>query len=251
MPEDYFDHKRKELYAEHEEMLFKLAMMEYAEEHGQELAARAEELERNNDHALTPETLRKFNKIIDRMFFRKRLGNLSRGATRFLPRVAAAIAIIAILFSTLVMSVEAVRVSTLNFLINVQNGYTSIHQDPSGSGSLSGDITLTNTYMPSYIPEGYSVSALNNGKSFMIITYENDMGHIIYFQEYSGSGANIDTEEAEKIESVKVNGQEGMLVEKDGIFSVTWKLNDRFFVVATEISADESVRIAESVIFIK
>lgn len=246
MPDPYLELKREQLYAEHEETLFKLAMLEYAAARGQEWADREKELERDGEYAVTPRARRGFNKAMDRAFSRKRVNIAFQTTAKVFPKVAAVFLIGLVVLGGLVLSVEAVRVKTLTFLINVQDGFGSIggHQEDPRQG-----ITLRKTYAPTYIPEEYTLSSVNGSVSKSVV-YLNDDGLPIAFEEYSeNAAANIDTENA-LVQEIQIGGQPGLSIEKEDMFTVIWNGTDRVFLVMTKISMEETVKIAESVEYI-
>ena len=61
----------------------------------------------------------------------------------------------------------------------------------------------------------------------------------------------IDTEQADYIETIKISDMDCMLVEKDGIFTLAWDNDDGYFVLLTNISKEETIRIASSIKKIK
>lgn len=109
--------------------------------------------------------------------------------------------------------------------------------------------------MPQFIPEGYTISNLTEGKDVKTIQYSNTENSMIMFQQYGEeSGINIDTEDADVISNVTVQETEGMLVVKGDVVTVAWS-NDYYifllYVYQGDLSNEEVLKIAESVIFIK
>jgi hypothetical protein len=239
-----FEDTRAKIYADHEDDLFRLAMMEYAEAHGRELAIREKELDADEVSGPSASARKIFQKTMRRAFFSRGLRSFSHTAAKVLSKVAVVFLIVSAVFGALMMTVDAVRVGTLNFLINLQEGYTELR--PSGTQD---DIFLTNTYAPNYIPAGFRLTSLTNGEESFFAVFESDSGKAVYFHMYSGSsGTNIDTENA-KISTIMIQNHEGKLIEKNGMYSIVWEMDGLMFIVGTDTSYEEAVRIAESVTY--
>jgi hypothetical protein len=104
--------------------------------------------------------------------------------------------------------------------------------------------------MPSYIPEGYEVQSATSNKMYKRIVYTmpSNGDKLIVFTEYEESNdLNIDTEDADYVEKVTVNGSEVTLTTKDGMTNIVWSAGNNIFNIYGTIPADEIVRIAESV----
>lgn len=114
------------------------------------------------------------------------------------------------------------------------------------SGSFGG-MPLDGGYLPAYVPKGYSTSFFSDSLDTVHITNKDADGHIIYFLRYTGNaGANVDTENA-TITPITINGYEGIFIEKDGIYSIVWDIGEYSFYVCSNISKEETLRIAERV----
>jgi hypothetical protein len=251
MSNNFFENKRKQIYSDYEDMLFRLAMMKYAEKQGQELTLREEELNREGQVGPSVKEKQKYDKVLRRALFRGRIKSVSRVVSKALGKVAVVFLIVSMLFGTLLVTVEAVRIKTLNFLINIQEGFTEVKPDSQSTSSQSNGISLANTYSPDYIPTGFVISALNNGSDSLFCVFGNESGNTIYFHVYMGSsGTNVDTEDA-TLEQITIQGEEGMLIKKGNMTTIVWDIADVVFVVGADISEEETMRVAESVTYKK
>ncbi len=94
-------------------------------------------------------------------------------------RVLAVIAAVVILFS-LAMSVTAVRDAALGFFVEFFEDHSVISPD---KGADKKPKTLTEVYVPSYVPEGYEIDSEDRSKSHCNIYWKNqDNGYIDYMQ---------------------------------------------------------------------
>lgn len=78
---------------------------------------------------------------------------------------------------------------------------------------------------------------------------------IIQFQQSIGDWhINVDTEDANRVEKISIQGHEGLLVEKNGLITVVWSDQSNIFTVISDsetLKSEDTVRIAESVTLIK
>ena len=107
-------------------------------------------------------------------------------------------------------------------------------------------------YYPSYIPEGYEFDEVIGGTLVRNVYYQSLHGDLLLFSEYGDtSSTRLDTENAD-VKFVMINGNPGMLVEKNGRSTVTWSENDRYFVLSADnMSGDSVMIIADSIVRIK
>jgi len=164
-------------------------------------------------------------------------------------RIAVVVFILAIVFALVFATVPSFRVQILNFLLTFDKDYTAIKLGEDGGNTNAG---FRNTYAPTYIPEGFWIKEISNMGESKIITYINDEGEYIDFWDLDLSmTANIDTENADIIKSIAINGEDGIFVLKKEGISISWSNNEKIFIITAYISEDEIIKIAESVKFIK
>lgn len=239
------------------ELKLKLAMTLYAEYEGKQLLKENEALKNDPFYQPSEEAMNKFKKLLNRHYFLKKASNLLSSPFRNLNRVAAAFSIIFILFLTSVFTVQAVRVKVLNLFISMQDKYTEIRVTPKEDSVIGNNLYVNwdNAYAPTDIPEGYRIQNLINGKNFKSIEYGNKNQDIIQFQQSIGDWhINVDTEDANRVEKISIQGHEGLLVEKNGLITVVWSDQSNIFTVISDsetLKSEDTVRIAESVTLIK
>ncbi|ADY54475.1 hypothetical protein Sgly_0104 [Syntrophobotulus glycolicus DSM 8271] len=246
---------RDKLTDEYEEALIKLAMASYAEHEGKILMQQNEELKNDPVYQPTTEAKRKFKKILNRQYYKQKTKNCFQASYRYLNKAAIIFLFIIILLSISVVTIEAVRIKVLNLFINMQEKYTEIRLEDRGGENIAGNniyINWDNAYAPTDIPLGYSISNLLNNKSFKTIEYTNDNNGIIIFQQFDDDViSNVDTENADSIEKIKIQGHEGLFVNKDGKQTITWGNDTYIFSITTNLQKEDIIKIAESVNLIK
>lgn len=246
---------KEKRFEEYEDSFWRLAMMGYAEQEGVNFIKEKEELIKNPSYQPSPNAIKNFKKMLGATFRKKNTKLIMKGAYKALNKVAVITFICTILFSATVVSVEAFRIQVLNFLISFEKEYTSIKLDSENMSNIIGDnlyMTWHDSYVPTYIPEGYRISGLNYASDYKIISYINSENKRITFAEFDASmESNVDTENASQIRSITINGNEGLLVVKDSQITIAWSASTRMLVLNTQLDVDSSIQIAESVIFNK
>ena len=166
-------------------------------------------------------------------------------------RMVATAAIVLLVVSATLMSVEASRVRIINAFLDWQEGHVNI--DYSGMTSIPSIPTeKTEIITPDYIPDGFIEKETQVYGAITDIVYVDADGVKISFS-YSpaeGTTATIDTE-YHNYELVDINGAEGHLfIAHDLTISgntIYWALDGTLFELTGHIDHNELVKIAESV----
>ncbi|MFA7079172.1 MAG: DUF4367 domain-containing protein [Syntrophomonas sp.] len=251
------------LREEYEEALIKLAMSSFAEREGQRLMQENEALKNDPFYQPSAEADRKFKRTMNR-YYKQKTKNFMQTSYQHFNKVAIVFLISIILLATSTLAVEAVRIKVLNFFVNVQQEYTEIRlKEKSGEPSLEEKDIISknvpsnwkNAYAPLAIPVGYSINNSVNNDNFKTIEYANDRNEMIIYQQFDEQVvSNIDTEKADSIEKITVQGHKGLLVNKDGKRTITWSNDAKVFLIITKASNlqdEDMIKMAESVTLIK
>jgi len=253
MPDNNPEQIRKKLYEEYEDSLFKLVMHDAAEKEGKLFLEEKEKLKNDLECMPCEAGLKRFSQQLDAHLKKPKAYAKRQRVLKALNRVALAmLAVIVILFAS-VATVQAVRVRVLNFLMDIQQEYTSFQLKDSSSGSEgnSAPIDWHKAYVPTYIPDGYEVSAISNSESLKRIEFKNPQGMFITYMEISeGNKPALDTENASAFKPVSINGHEGSLIVKNSLVTVIWAMNDRMFMIRGQMEKDTAVKMAEGVKYI-
>lgn len=238
---------RKKLYEEYEDSLFKLVMHDAAEKEGQLFLEEKEKLKNDPGFLPSQEAVQKFSQQLDAHLKKSKVYARRRRVLQALNKVAIAMLIVLVILGATVVTVEAVRVRVLNFLMDIQQEYTSFQLKDSGKGG-STSIDWHKAYVPTYIPDGYEVSAISNSEPLKRIEFKNPQGMLITYMELSeGNKPALDTENASAFEPVSINGHEGSLIVKNSLVTVIWSMNDRMFIIRGQMEKDIAVKMAEGV----
>ena len=163
------------------------------------------------------------NSEIDRSRIKKKVKKATAKrspARKILVRVASVFLVILIGFTVTTLSVKSLREKLWQFFSNSGNdSYSAIVS--SDSKDTNQFATYEGKYIPSRIPDGYSVSSIENAEAFKIITLKNSSEHTISYSEFPKeieSQMQIDKENFDTYEKKTINGQEVTLASKDGNF---------------------------------
>ena len=249
------------LQDQYEDAYFALVMHEVAEQEGVRLEKLNEELQNDSAAAVPEEIDRKCLKTIDRYFAKKRHAGYWQTSKKILGRVGIVAAIIMLLFTTAFALSEQFRVNTLNLLITIEEKYTELHMEEAedstaGSASVTTDNSAGSNYFDDleigWMPEGYTCTMNYPNKMY---GFENDSGDAYVINRANGtSNMSIDTEDAESVENIVINGLETLRVTKQGcINTVMMDTEHGIFIrvwTSAGISRETNQKMAESIKYI-
>jgi len=241
----------KKLEEEYEDSFLRLIMYRYAQKEGGELLKEAEEARNNPEYSPSPEARERFNKMANSFFRKRKLRRLKNKAIKILKAAGMVFLVCAAIFAVTFFSVDAFRGKVLNFIVTMEKEYTSLRL---AEGAPYKDISegLSNVYAPAYIPKGYHIREISSHEYYKKIDYINEDGDIIKFFEYNLEFfANVDTEHTESIKYIKVNGKDEIFIFKNGEYRLSWEIYGKIFVIFAQISEEEFIQIAESIVFIE
>lgn len=253
MPNNNPEQIRKKLYEEYEDSLFKLIMHDAAEKEGKLFLEEKEKLKNAAESLPSAEAFKRFRQQLDAHFKKPQAYARRQRILKALNRFAVAMLVVIVLLFTTVASVEALRVKVLNFLMDIQPEYTSFELKDNDNGSDGGSSTIDwhKAYVPTYIPAGYEISDISNGKLLRKIEFKNQQGSFITYTELSeGNKPALDTENASAFETVSINGHEGTLVVKDSLVTIIWEMNNRMFMIRAQAEKNTAIKVAKGVKYV-
>lgn len=165
---------------------------------------------------------------------------------RTMLKVGACTVAVLIVFSTVVFSVDAVRVSFLNIFSVKDDESTTIHVDDGTANYDAFSDKIHGIYLPSYIPASYSVQDVEKYDTYYYVIFANADGDKIKLQNLLGdSSSGVDNEGA-TVETITVNNENAQYFSKDGENILIFKYNKNVFKLTTSLSKDELIKMAES-----
>lgn len=254
--------RREKLLEQYEDAYFALLMDEVAEQEGTRLEKLNKELQNDPKAAVPDEVDRKCIKAIDRHFIRQRRGGYWRTAKHAFTHVAVVVTVMVMMFTTAFALSPDFRASALNLLITFEDEYTQLTMNsnsiegitPQAENSAVSD--LPTKYFENlevgWVPKGFTCTR-NDYDSFAF--FEDSAGQFFSISRADGYGTlNVDTEDADSVVNITVNGFNGIQVLKDGrVHSVLSDLEHGLFIqlrTSDGISTEMHQQILENVKYI-
>lgn len=212
---------RKELLTEqYEEAWFSLMLDQYAEEEGNRLL---EEYRQAGAEPVPQELDKKCRAAIRKVFKnhdrKQRLRSTASRAGR-----AAVIGLVTLsLFATMIMSVDALRIPTINFFITQYENFTTITK-PNYTNRPNPDGTLNDgSPLSGILPNTFELfNERTSPGGSILVSYMGPEDKSVSFMRSTLNGAlNIDTEGAQ-CSPITVLGHDGQLVIKGSMISIYW-----------------------------
>ena len=238
------EQKKQKLLEQYDDAAFALLMDEYAEEEGARLMA---EFEAAQAAGQVPEIPIELDEQCRRMIRRDRAKKWGIRAAHSFRKVAVKAAVAVLVFiglmTTVVMSVDALRVPVLNFIIEHFDEYSSITFTDSTQPQ-------TQTHNPaelfeSIIPQDYTLVSQTITENLALIAYENnDLDTIQLCITPAEGEVRLDTEDAIYSEFILYN-YKAILLEENG-YQVFWhdeKADVLYTVIATALTKEAILEI--------
>lgn len=228
------DQRKQQLVEQYEDLALSMLMEDYAQAEGERLLREFEEAERNGGLPEMPEELdRKCRNLIETSFAKQARGQRLKKIVRMASKAAVYAAVFLGLSTITILSVDALRMPVLNFLMDQSGRYsTVIYQNDPVTQIPEGDPVLAR--FESNLPEGHQVVDKKTNKSYGAIYCINPVQDLLcLLYSKSNGGLNIDAEVTEYI-NLDFSGYEAVFWEKDG-YSLMW-LDDNTEIVYTLFS---------------
>lgn len=222
---------RKKLQEQYEEAVFALLIDEVTEQERQELLAEAQRLNRDPDAAIPKELDRKCRRIIRGAARKEKRKTTGRVTVKVIQRVAVVVLAAALLFGIAYAAIPEFRVGVLNLVLEVTEVSTNLKLKPGCANTAEPAFdSVVYCYGVPQIPGEYGLDFAAEEETARFYSYKNKDGDFIqvnFFLGDIGTNMGIDTEDAQTVTHVVVNGYEGICVEKNGTVQVAWADTDR------------------------
>ena len=223
--------RKEELIEQYDDAVIALLMDEYAEQEGNRLLREYEEALANGEVPEVPAELdARCRKTIQQAYSRQRRKASVIRFCKSLARVAVIALVVLGLCTTLVLSVEALRIPVLNFIFGQTDQYTSFGntnetQPNSQNESTSSEPqrNTSNSPLNEFLSDDfYIVTSYSYDDGAFLYYYKNNLGATVTLSaEISDGLLNSDTEGATRT-SISIGGYEGFYIEKEAVLIVLW-----------------------------
>lgn len=235
------DERRKQLLEQRDEIDLMLLTDASMSADGAAILEEFEAAEKRGEVSEIPAELdEKCIQLIETSFAKQKRNQTITTVTQYIAKVAVYVLLFLGAASTLVLSVDALRVPVLNFILNQSSRASSLAFDDFSVDDSSELDMYLNKVMPC-IPDSYHlIDKLAEKNGFLILRFQDEGDGLIYIKAMPADGAaSIDTEYA-NITEIDLNGYPAVFVEKNG-FCVYWtneNLEKIYSVYANNLSID-------------
>ena len=216
------DEHRKQLLEQREEIEMMLLMDEYLESEGAMLLKDFEEADKRGEIPEIPEDLdERCRQIIHNSFAKQEQKRTLTRITKYIGKVAVYVLLFLGVASTLILSVDALRIPVLNFFLDRSERATSISLEEPQKSEESEFSQMINT-VKGLLPEGYElISSSEDAEGFCVVCFQNAAGNILLIETQPlDATISIDTEDVTPTD-MEINGYDALVIEKDGL-RVIW-----------------------------
>lgn len=204
---------------------------------------------------------KEFEKKMLALFKAQKRKALSKYILSISKKIAVCFMFVLLLNTTLLITVEAYRVSFFNLCVTVKDGFTTfVFTENTGSSKpdMSGIPEEWDTvYVPAAVPKGFSIeNSISTGNIKRIIYVDKDNKLTINFSYYpiKSSTFSIDTEDAQ-MDRISIDSNTGYVSVKDSEgeerTSVVWNDETTAFSIISTLDKNTVISIAKSVEKIK
>lgn len=248
--------KRAQLMENYEDAYFALLMDAVAQEEGERYFFENQELLENPNAELPLDITKRTLSSISHVWRKKRRQTVFRSTKRLLNCAAIMIALVSVLFTTAFAVSSELRIATVNLILTVTDEYTQFSmfdntQSREDVPSAEHNAEYFDSLEIGWLPAGYEYV---DGEYNSWVGFQNNTGHSIIINIHIGHGiANVDTENADEIEEVKINGNSGLCILKDErvqIYIANMEKSMYFEILANSIPVETVKEMAEQISFI-
>ena len=219
---------------EYNERLLKNVLQDYREENDAQLVKEIEEAKNNslfqNKEGEAESFVLKYTEKPKKKF----------GKT-FL-RVASILLVIAIGVSFIPFTVEGRRSSLAEIIANFVNSEFVIFGNNEKDNLL---LSYEGEFVPTYIPDGYSVESINNGKNIKEIVFTNSENIIMYSEQIIDVKTNVDFAGEENLQEIEILGYKGMSFTKDYSNYIIITTENKYIYISCDDNTVDLVGFAE------
>lgn len=198
-------------------------------------------LDGNSTHEFSPAFEKQMKKLIRKS--RKQQYNEYR-PTGFHSKIRIAVLIAVLVCAATMFSVSAFRTSIINFIFSAGNDSSSFMFNEDGS-AISPKFSK---YLPTYMPKGFGVAAVQevSSNNIYIQFVDGNDGFYDVQCDLRSTMLAIDTEDGE-ITELQINGADVTISERHDRITATYVTDNMFYLISGNISKDVIIQILESI----
>lgn len=221
---------------EYNERLLKNVLQDVREEQDAELMKEIEEAKNN------PMFANKENEAEEFAAKHTKKPKKKKGKTIF--KAAIIVIVSAVLLSFVPFNARGQRFSVAEIIINFVNS-EFLAFDSNEEDSLL--LSYEGEYIPSYIPDGYSVKSVDNKQNTKEIVFSKDNKVIIFKEQVDDFKTNIDYSDAVNLQEIEILGYNAMSFIKDGVHHVVITTDNSTIYISCNDDSIDLIGFAEKI----
>ena len=235
--------KHEKLQEQYEDALFALLMEEFAAEEGKSALEENERLKRDTAFDVPQDVRQRCLKTIAKTCTKQSLRRTGKSFCKVFTKVAVVATLCMLLFTTAIAVSPTLRANTFNLIISTFEDRTELRLENSTNDSGPDHVTA------GWLPDGYQLIEAENNAFQIRNVYKDQSGNSVFVNVLRNSSTvvGIDTEQAD-VETVNINGQLTMIIQKDNISQIVWAneiLGYQVVVRSEDLPSDTLMKIAE------
>lgn len=236
--------KHEKLQEQYEDALFALLMEEFAAEEGKSALEENERLKCDPAFDVPPDVRQRCLKTIAKTCTKQSLRRTGKSFCKVFTKVAVVATLCMLLFTTAIAVSPTLRANTFNLVVSVFEDRTELRLENSTNDSGPDHVTA------GWLPDGYQLIEAENNAFQIRNVYKDQSGNSVFVNVLRNSSnvVGIDTEQAD-VETVNINGQLTMIIQKDNISQIVWAneiLGYQVVVRSEDLPSDTLMKIAEN-----
>lgn len=213
--------RREQLFQQCEDDIFSLLMLDYAEQEGARLEAENQRLKQDPEAAIPDSAYQKGLKAIQRGMRARRRRTLARGANVVLHRVAVAVLIGVLLFTTAFAISPAFREGVRNLVVSMtaESADLELVTTEAAAGS-----DLLSHYVFPDCPEGFELTEEGQDNYYRWQYLSDSTGRNVFLSVHHAEERTfgIDTENKESMKQVQINGFDGVIIQDNDTCNIVY-----------------------------
>lgn len=234
-----------------DEAMLRVAASSYAEIEGERLLRELEECRSLPQYQLTPREEKKLNRVINRCRIRRTMRGMGKSGLRVVRGLSMIFLAASIAVGSSMVASASFRDVIYRLIFRNDPQYTLVRISTEMEDTPVDEIyNWEGAYAPYRLPKGYHYVETFNSIPQNKVTYENEeRKQILFVQSTSKKDATfqVDTEDAEIIQRIVIQGNDAILSVKSSWISVTWQEGDSIIGLVTEESVETTIAIAQNV----
>lgn len=245
MNNNCFNLSGESIQEDYEDLVFRKIMSIHLEEESKQIL---EEM-KNNKSEEKPDT-DKIRKLIKKNERREQINIFAKYFKKVFLLAASFCFVAIISLSSVVVAFADVREAVTDIIYHLvfeENERYTVVSVGETTGFVNPEIyDWEGAYAPTYMPEEFEYSGRDDKKDCHTTEYRHENKYVIITQFDNGI-AKVDTEDSVNKEQIIVNGSNAILIKKDDLSSISWRLGNTVFWIRGNIEKTELLKIAESI----